>query len=44
MSTKSAILVTLGRYAFLFFLLKGLAWLCVPAILAWLAVRPEVVQ
>lgn len=29
----------LGVAAFLFFLIKGLAWLIVPAVLAYLAVR-----
>ncbi|HRJ49994.1 MAG TPA: hypothetical protein PKU91_05650 [Phycisphaerales bacterium] len=28
-----------GAVAFLFFLIKGLAWLIVPAVIAWSAVR-----
>lgn len=28
-----------GAAAFLFFLIKGLAWLIVPAVIAWSAVR-----
>jgi hypothetical protein len=41
MSRTRAAFVNLGRLAFLFFLLKGLAWLCVPAFLAWFAARSE---
>lgn len=34
----------LGKLAFLFFLVKGLAWLCVPVVLAWMAVGQEAAQ
>jgi hypothetical protein len=29
----------LGAFAFLFFLIKGLAWLAVPAVMAYLATK-----
>ena len=35
MKLRNSTLCNLGRLAFLFFLVKGLAWLALPAILAW---------
>ena len=37
MKIRNSMLCNLGRLAFLFFLLKGLAWLVVPLVLAWWA-------
>jgi hypothetical protein len=36
-ASKARLLAGLGKVAFLFFLVKGLLWLSVPALLAYLA-------
>lgn len=36
-SSKARLLASLGKFAFLFFLVKGLLWLIVPALLAYWA-------
>ena len=39
MKLRNSILCNLGKLAFLFFLVKGLAWICLPALLAWWSMR-----
>lgn len=44
MKLRSSMLCNLGKLTFLFFLVKGLAWLVVPAVLAWWASQPPGTQ
>ena len=40
MKIRNSMLCNLGRLTFLFFLVKGLAWILLPVLLAWWAGSP----